>query len=656
MAEPSLSPAAASLFARSQARPFVLPSSYSWWGEVDASREAGAEPTPEKHAAFVNDDSEKAKSSEGNNPREETRCTDTPDGVPEVGQAAELRRLNLLRSHFATASFWEIDTAERMRQGLCSWSSGSAKNAEFSEGNYNGGPSSETEEMPAADFRREARLHGVSGVRDGDSESLASTGSGIRPFGFAQDEILCPVFRLILNHRCNLTLVGKRLCASDLLLRPLAVVHSPSGAQTSDATEPKDRPERKKETGKEGRNGMGNWLQLLAPQRSPTRAADGDRNCGRHSSEDGADSSTASSCWETAAPSSASPGGDGDSLYLRHITLNVLASSAVASRASPARSKSACCQVTDGASSSTSEGTDGSHPGSTSLATSEARTSVQSASRTSKTEETAWGPALSYGLLLVRLEALPEEVRAAVLQASRPFGRLLEDHGVIREVLVDKKLHIHIRRSFFDIGDDAECQDGAIGEGGDREKPCVHPKAPAGCTCVSVLPPESERGRCNEQISCTFGRWSLMLCNGKPAARVLEILNASLLLRAAALDHRHEKAAGNRESKAPAGSVEPDSAATGSASDAGPFLSEEEEAVLEHLSRVCLCSAQECPIHKPWLDIPSLWGPPTGFSPAHSRSARKEGKARTCENSATCGTESCFNCGSALCVEMFQRE
>ncbi|EPR56579.1 hypothetical protein TGDOM2_244690 [Toxoplasma gondii GAB2-2007-GAL-DOM2] len=623
MEDSGVSAAASSCVARSRANPFFLPSSYSWWGEAEASTETSSGNSPAERDAFASGTAAEATSSCG-----AASCA----GVDE---SEEGRRLTWLKSQFAAASFWAIDDGEAATPGrsLPSHEMREAPPHAAAKGGASHPASAESVDAAACEASA-----GSSDLGDGSraAEVLAASSGDIDAAACPdtrQDEILCPVFRLMLKHRCNLTLVGRRLCDSDLLLRTLAVVHGPADGAARESSAGTDCPAGKKRKTdlQERLHRDEDWRQVLA--------LDGEGEAG---TADGAGSSR------------------GDSLYLRHITLHVSPCSALARSA-------AAASAPREASSLPSSG----EPES-SRALQTVREEPESLPRTpSSRSDTggAIGPAFSYGLLLVRLQALPEKVRAAVVEAGKPFGRLLEDHKVVREVMVEKKLHVHLRQSFFANAPPALARERPAGSDGDSEtrdsRDTPAPQPLPECTC---LPVTAAHGPSKDALTCTFGRWSVVLCNGKRAARVLEIVNSSLLLRAAALarEKSGERTAAGRPTEREPGS--PTAASlpaplgeslqavkqTGAERQA-QALSEEAEAALKHLSQVCLCSAQDCPVHKHLVDIPSVWGPPGGFATTRGAGTEKKAgaPARQPESSEA---ERCFNCGSALCVEMFQRE
>ncbi|PFH32917.1 hypothetical protein BESB_015300 [Besnoitia besnoiti] len=620
-----------SLFARSQAAPFVLQAYSSWWDpaptSADCPREGDSQALTERK-----DDDEAGKHSAGS-----ADCS----APTEIERR---RRLARLRRDFDSASFWVVDSCgpAASRSSACSSSSlfpactsrsspeqsGDANAEETRGGRHHTGAS-----KPAGADRGESES-GVAETVQGSDGDVGGRDSG-------GEDVLPPLFRLLLKHSCNLTLVGKRLCASDLLLRPLAVVHAPASEQKRNA-DAQQAPEegnltggRQKPRPDEGGRDLARWQQLLVAEQSTGKSAKG---------EEGPTEGFARS----SVPALASPSEYGSSLYLRHITLNIPASSPLASPGaftSGEREEAPSAAPREGAQREASE--------------KETSLSVEAIQKAPGVP--ALGPVFSYGLLLVQLEALPEKVRAEVLRAATPFGRLLEDNGVCRRVCVEAKLHIHMSRSFFDVEPrghvveaEAKRQDA---NGGELVARSHETPRREGCICVFVPPANNAPGR--EDQTCTFGRWSLMLCNNRPAARVLEILNASLLLRAAVRARRLDKERETRaepRTGADAGERGTPACSRNASRPHSKISLAEEEAVLAHLNQVCLCSAQDCPVHREWLEIPSVWGPPAGFSAADSRCAATAKQAGQHETTQADTTETCFNCNSALCVEMFRRD
>ncbi|PHJ17561.1 hypothetical protein CSUI_008610 [Cystoisospora suis] len=686
-------------FRRSQAEPFKLPLFSAWWGDArHSSGQSGY--FPERNYGTLNSegrgDDETEVERRGHTPETERQR----DGI----KACVLPRLE---QQFRTASFWVIDGRR------------DAKN------------------------KRVASERSVYSAPSCPPDCEVSVGEG------GTHEVLPPVFRLPLRYSCNLTLVGKRLCGSDLLLRPLAVVHTPhqalgaseligvgekhvrGNAEKKGSTEEKtkrspDRPEH-------GTAETLPWEKARAGARG-------------HTSEG---VPTAKGSSGNGLPFlSRDTGSSITGLYLRHITLNTPASSGLAlsfgnrctsARTVSWRARDSADAVAGGDTLSPSSGTAYFSPVSADIPIG----LVQ-----------PWGPAFSYGLLLVQLAALPESVRDDVLRATKPFGAILEERGINRRVCIDNLLHIHITRDFF--GDDAQLQkmgqspaarEGQATDVGPcdpsrreleatdtnrrNKQSCVRAK---GCTCVFLG--SSRNGETAH--FCTFGRWSTVTCDDTPAARVLEILNARLIIHAASALHsfqdrgrssvpgrrsgdqspgkgnRLHDAHSNKTSqevyKHSPGSVirsederdqqqfsEEDTLLGGKVQPNGCPDSEEAKDPVEYLSRVCLCSAQECPVHGHWLQIPPEWAPPLrrhyiaeiACQPASSgkeedarlrflrtRKSEAVGKSRDAaqgksmeERGETAGklthaasgvgevccsvSERCFNCGSELCVENF---
>lgn len=136
----------------------------------------------------------------------------------------------------------------------------------------------------------------------------------------------------------------------------------------------------------------------------------------------------------------------------------------------------------------------------------------------------------SYGFLLAFLHALPPKACELVLSKSRPFGAILDECGVSRSVEVERQLHIHIRESFFsptDVNPQVIGYDGikaSANEGHQHEQNNEAYAHPGNRECQCKILPKGMR--------CTFGRLTAVHCNGKPVARVLEILNEQMVLPA----------------------------------------------------------------------------------------------------------------------------
>lgn len=690
---------------RSQARPFKLPFFSTWWQDA---RQVSAQPAHSLQTSrenLVSEEREDAKVNEGR--REETEFS------PGQKQCV----LSRLGQQFASASFWAIDghcVVERARRA-----SGSSIT--------------------------------VASSRSSDSDTVLSE---------EEKEVLPPIFRLPLKYSCNLTLVGKRLCNSDLLLRPLAVVHTPHQALcTSELFGPDD--EQKHET---------KVMSRVANEEEVTRCDQGRRDhqdapphlrddAGSHvykHGRGGISSENDSSVSCPPRPFTVSPRGG---LYLRHITLNTPASSwlDLSFKKGGRTARIVGCRPCDSAGIATGGVPAAERASSSTVVPS----SSPGAANFSAPSDQAWGPAFSYGLLLVQLPALPESVRDDVLKAAKPFGAILEDNGVRRRVCIDRLLHIHISSDFFE-DDDGQLQKSqqdrptraegrtdnarnnqprrnssaskATDVGKNSNHDCVRPK---GCTCVYL---ESAGGKTD---LCTFGRWSLIRCDDTPAARVLEILNSPLILHAASaldsrqtsegscvpgsrcVDSQHEEGSNPHEvyrSKARKqasgaseggihGKIEEDRQEVGkdqSPSGGGKLCSrrwldnEHSKYPAEHLRRVCLCSAQECPLHAQWLQIPIEWAPPLpepclavkecrlagseqkdgggrsavpyyrGFTAVKESGVNMsvQGENKDGEGTAgifrgdtqgyggeSCsGPRGCFNCGSELCVENFSQD
>lgn len=603
---------APSLFALSQARPFSLDA----FSSLLASEE-GPQPAAK----------------EGDKPQTTAQENAEPQTAAPISCASRCARI---RRDFEAASFWAIDAApageRRMREEI----GRDGKQGEEGSTDSEKGKQSVASPPPP--------VEGSGGTLTAPGEAARLTGAGDQEStGPLAREVLCPLFRLALKHSCNLTLVGKRLCGADLLLRPLAVVHSPARAEAS----ADGAKRRKKDSGAESALDARLWRLLGAPDgKAGGAGAQGEAENG----QDGGDGpSSNGEEKEEAKQSAPAPPPRAGPLYLRHITLNLPASSPLA--------LDACrCAAAEPA----ADGEKGNGGDATANAHEVKMPGRSSSGSSSKSSSLPWGPEFSYGLLLVRLEALPPEVREAVFRASTPFGRLLEENAVHRQVCVDEKLHIHIAKSFFEVeggalaaaaAEEEEAPAAAGNEGGG----CGRMELPPGCTCVPLSPPGPHKaGEKPQEVMCTFGRWMLVVCNDQPTARGLEIVNAALLLRAAALARQVAPKSDSGSKSSNTQSAEHTSPEASGSPPSGQRLQPAEQAALEHLGRVCLCSAQECPVHRQWLDVPAAWGPPDGFS---SLSARNEQPLVKGENvgdeaSAAKGTP-CFNCCSLLCVEGF---
>ncbi|KAL8431036.1 hypothetical protein Efla_007620 [Eimeria flavescens] len=145
----------------------------------------------------------------------------------------------------------------------------------------------------------------------------------------------------------------------------------------------------------------------------------------------------------------------------------------------------------------------------------------------------------SYGFLLTFCDALPQAARELVLLEALPFGAVLDHCGVSRAVEVDRQLHIHIGEAFFGMHSSGEPVGSSIHGVRVRGK-AQHDQRQS----LSLSKGEKEKGCCcralPDGVRCTFGRQTKIACEGKPAARVVEILNHKLVL--SALYEKHQEA------------------------------------------------------------------------------------------------------------------
>ncbi|CDI76903.1 hypothetical protein, conserved [Eimeria acervulina] len=225
------------------------------------------------------------------------------------------------------------------------------------------------------------------------------------------------------------------------------------------------------------------------------------------------------------------------------------------------------------------------------------------------------GDPFSYGFLVARLEYLSPQVRDLVLSERLPFGAILDRCGVRRSVETDRQLHVHLRSDFFDVnkklplpkkhGGSLQDADGEALQGKDLR--CRALQTCGECQC-KILP----KGSC-----CTFGRLTTVWCDGKPAARVVEILNERFVLRSL-MKEKQQLLGKSGENAAPPAAE----AGTGSAGKA--FQSR-----FAFLLGRCLMSVALCPAHCKLLPSPHV----------NARSLLRVKNSG--DNCSLCGSKSC---------------
>ncbi|OEH75889.1 hypothetical protein cyc_08906 [Cyclospora cayetanensis] len=124
----------------------------------------------------------------------------------------------------------------------------------------------------------------------------------------------------------------------------------------------------------------------------------------------------------------------------------------------------------------------------------------------------------SYGFLVAHLSAFPPQVRQLVLSETLPFGRILDVCGIKRFVETDWHLHIHLGDAFFSPQD--EPGRGAVESSNITDSEGKFKEETVECRCTKA--PHGSR--------CTYGRLMTVWCDGQPGARVVEILNPTVVL------------------------------------------------------------------------------------------------------------------------------
>ncbi|KAL8275400.1 hypothetical protein Esti_000612 [Eimeria stiedai] len=212
----------------------------------------------------------------------------------------------------------------------------------------------------------------------------------------------------------------------------------------------------------------------------------------------------------------------------------------------------------------------------------------------------------SYGFLCTFLDALPKKARELVLSETLPFGFILDHCGIRREVEVDRQLHIHIGNEFFSKQSvDAHPESCFTDRVTSPQKPHNAVSSTHDKECLCRLTAEGER--------CTFGRLTTIRFDGKPAARVVEILNDRLVLFALSLAEREAML---RESHACG------SAACG-------LNDEATEKRVALLAGRCILSVAKCPIHRHLLPKP------------HVTESQLLARRQPDEGCRLCGSQSC---------------
>lgn len=223
----------------------------------------------------------------------------------------------------------------------------------------------------------------------------------------------------------------------------------------------------------------------------------------------------------------------------------------------------------------------------------------------------------SYGFLVTRLQALPPKARDLVLSESMPFGGILDHCGISRTVDTDRQLHIHIGEELFSANTVHTQDEGSsyctasLHNGCQYEDNAENRQQDAGaCQCKMV--PKGTR--------CTFGRLTTIRCDGKPAARVVEILNDRLVL-AALLEAEEVQRQGPGGTTAPISY--PADGSTSTTQQRAAFLAGR-----------CRLSVARCPVHRAHLPRPHV-------TQRELRLSRKP-------------DEGCRLCGSTTCSTDFQ--
>ncbi|XP_026190342.1 uncharacterized protein LOC34624482 [Cyclospora cayetanensis] len=198
----------------------------------------------------------------------------------------------------------------------------------------------------------------------------------------------------------------------------------------------------------------------------------------------------------------------------------------------------------------------------------------------------------SYGFLVAHLSAFPPQVRQLVLSETLPFGRILDVCGIKRFVETDWHLHIHLGDAFFSPQD--EPGRGAVESSNITDSEGKFKEETVECRCTKA--PHGSR--------CTYGRLMTVWCDGQPGARVVEILNPTVVLTTL-LAAEAERKAGVVEKFRDHALVCPGNGSHSvSISPRNPWRTAEER--FHFLAAHCLHSVFQCPIHRGVLPKPHI--------------------------------------------------